>query len=101
NGDFVGTTEALHAEESAGEVEGGGQASALEYRDAAAGFDEIEFAVETYALADAEPLVEIQQVGAAAQEDVLAVVDGLGDLFATGGNGVGGSAATQVGTGFM
>ena len=99
--DLVGAAEALHSQEGAGEVERRRQASALEHRDPAAGLDEVELAVEAYALADAQPLVEIQQIDAAAQQHVLAVVDGLGDLFAPGGNRVGGGAAAQEGTGFV
>ena len=44
---------------------------------AAAWLDEIELFVEMNAVLDAQALVEIEQIYAAAQEDVLAVVDGL------------------------
>ena len=80
---------------------GAGRRPRLQHGDAAAGFDEVELAIEADALADAEPLVEIQQIDAAAQQHVLAVVDGLGDLFAAGGNRVGGGAAAQKGAGFV
>ena len=101
DGEFVGGAEALHSQERPGEVERGGQPSALQHRDPPARFDEIELAIEGDAFADPEPLVEIQQIDAAAQQHVLAIVDGLGDLFAARGDCVGGSAATQVGASFV
>ena len=82
---LVGAAEAIHSQESAGEMEGRGQAAALEHGDPAARFNEVELAKEADALADAQPLVEIQQVYAAAQQHVLAVVDGFGYIFAPAG----------------
>jgi hypothetical protein len=67
-----------------------------QHRDPPAGLDEVELAIEADAVADAQPLVEIQQVDAAAQQHVLAVVDGLGDLFAARRNRVGRGAAAQI-----
>src|ERR1019366_6970607 len=58
--------------------------------------DELERETQRKPAAAGEPLVEIQQIDAAAQQHVLAIVDRLGDLFATRRNRVGGSAATQI-----
>ncbi len=43
----------------------------------AAGLNKTKFAMEADAVLDAQALVEIQKVIAAAQQDVLAVVDGF------------------------
>ena len=48
--------------------------------DAAARLDEVEFAGKTHPVAHAQPAVEIEQIHAAAQQHVLAVVDHLGIL---------------------
>ena len=93
--EFVLPFQALHAQERLGEVQRRGQASAAKYGDAAARLDEIELAMELNALAYAQPLVEIQQIHAAPQQHVLAVIDGLGDLFPAGRNRVRGGAAPQ------
>src|ERR1035438_7417277 len=74
DGEFVGAAETLHAEEGLGEMERGGQASAFEHRDPPARFDEIKFAIDGDGASYSEPLVEIQQIDAATQQDVLAVV---------------------------
>ena len=51
------------------------QEAAAHRRDPAAGFNPIELAIKMNAIFDAQPLVEIDQVRAAAQQHVLAVVD--------------------------
>ena len=56
--------------------------------DAAAGLDEIELAVKLDAVPHAQAYVKIQQVDAAAQQHVLAIVDGLGDFLAASGHRV-------------
>jgi hypothetical protein len=48
-----------------------------EYRNAAARFDEIEFFVEVNGVEDAQPGVEVEQIHAALEQDVLAIVDGF------------------------
>ncbi len=72
----------------------GGKHAALEDGSAAAGFDEMEFAMEADFVFDAETAIEVEQIDAAAQQDVLAVVDHLG-IFAADGPG-GGAAAEEV-----
>ena len=82
DGELVGATEALHPQEGFGEVQRRGQASALQHGDPAARLDEIKLAIEAYAFPYPQPLVEIEQIDAAAQKHVLAVIDGLGNFFA-------------------
>ena len=83
DGDLVRDGEELQLEERSEEMRGRGEDSAFEDGGASAGFDEEEFAVETDFVVDAEPPVEIEQIDAAAQQDVLAVVDHLG-VFTAG-----------------
>ena len=64
-----------------------GQAAAAQDGEPAAGLEKVEFAIELDAVAHAQALVEIEQVDAAAQQDVLAVIDGLGDLVRDAGTG--------------
>ena len=85
----------MQAQKRAGEMEGRGQPAAAQNGDAAAGLEEIELAIELDAVAHAQPLVEIQQVDAAAQQDVLAVVDGLGFLAGRGGKRIRRGAPAQ------
>src|SRR5262244_312489 len=61
----------------------------------AARLDKVELAVEANPLPHPEPLVKIQQVDAAAQQHVLAIVDRLAAVRVTAGNRVGGGAAAQ------
>src|ERR1700691_310527 len=58
----------------------GGQYAASQRRDAAAGLDEVKFAIEADALAHTQPAVEIQQIDATAQQHMLAIVDEFGSL---------------------
>ena len=78
DGEFVSDGEELQFDEGSEEVRRCGEDSAFEDGGASTGFDEEEFPVETDFVADAEPLVEIEEIDAAAQQDVLAVVDHLG-----------------------
>jgi hypothetical protein len=48
---------------------------------AAAGFDEDELAVEGDVVGYAQALIEVEEVDAAAEEDMLAVVDNLASGF--------------------
>src|SRR5207253_386350 len=61
---------------------------------ASAGLDEVELAMEGDGVFDAEAVVEVEQVDAALEQDVLAVIDGLGAGF------VGGCAAAEEGSRF-
>jgi len=63
---------------------GSGQHSTLEDGSASARFDEVELAMEADFILDAEPPVEIQQVDATVQQNVLAVVDHLRVVTAHG-----------------
>ncbi len=56
---------------------GAGSRPRLQHRNAPARFQEIKLAMKTDAVAHAQPRVKIQQVDAAAQQDVLAIVDGF------------------------
>ena len=58
------------------------QPAAAQDRGAAARLQEVELAMEADAVADAQPRIKIEQVDAAPQQDVLAVVDGLGFALA-------------------
>jgi len=62
-------------------VQGGGQAAALHGGNAASGLDEVELAVELDAAIDTDAAIEIEEVVAAAEQDVLAIVDGCAGVF--------------------
>ena len=102
DGELVGEGECGGAEEREGGVERGGEGAGLD--DAcltagltagcgAAGSEEGEAVVPADGVEDAEAAVEVDERGAAADEDVLAIVDDL----AGAGMFVGGGAATEVG----
>jgi len=74
----------MQAQKRAGEMEWSGEAAPPQDGKAAAGLQEVEFAVELDAVADVQASVEIQQVDAAAQQDVLAIVDRLGPRIVSG-----------------
>ena len=67
-------------QEGAGEVEGRGQAVAAQDGEVSSQFEKEELLIEFDAITDAQPCVEIEQVHAAPQQDVLAIVDFLGSL---------------------
>jgi hypothetical protein len=71
-----------------------GQRGRFHHRGAAAGFDESHLVVPADLVGDADALVELDQVGAGAKENVLAVVDDL----AGAGMLVGRSASAEEGT---
>jgi hypothetical protein len=72
--------------------------SGLEKAAAAAGLDEDELFVELDLVFDAEAFVEVEQVDAAAQQDVLTVVDGLAFQFTA--DFVGRRSSTEEGAAF-
>jgi hypothetical protein len=76
-------------------VEGGGEEAAAEEGHAAAGFEEGDLGEEADFVFDAEAAIEIEEVDAAAEKDVLAVVDNFGVR-----EGVGSGASAQEGFGF-
>ncbi len=86
--DLIGAREAVQAQKRSREMERRRQAAAPQHGKLAARLDEVELAKELDAVADAEALVEIEQVYAAAQENVLAIIDDLGWLVASGGSAV-------------
>src|SRR5579871_554178 len=71
------------------------QLAAPQNRNAAVRFDEIELAIEPDPVADTQPPVEIEQVDAAAKQNVLAVVDGFSRLIGRGRHRIGSGAAAQ------
>src|SRR5271157_93385 len=79
-------------------MKGRGQPAAAQDREAASGLQKVDLAMEADAVADAQALVEIQEVDAAAQHQVLAVIDGLRGILVGAGNRVGGGASAQEGT---
>ncbi len=93
--DLVRQVQALQSQERSSEMRGGREDAALHDRLAPTGFEEDELLIESDLVADAESLVEVEQVNAAAQQDVLAVVDQL-----TVGHLPGRGAPTQERTGF-
>ena len=85
-----------HARERAGEMQRRRQRAAAQRGDASARLHEIELAVPADFVGHAQPLVEIEQIDAAAQQHVLAVVDHLGILIG-GRDRKGGGASAQKG----
>ena len=75
-------------------VQWGGQRRGAHYAGAAAGLDERHFVEPADFVFDADAVVELDQVGADAKKDVLAVIDDL----AGAGMLVGGSASAEIGT---
>ena len=95
DGDFVGQGEERETEERFGEVEWGGEEAAFEDGDPASRLHEGDFGEEVDFVLDSEAAVEVEQVDAAAQEDVLAVIDDFGI-----GEGVRGGATAEERAGF-
>ena len=81
-------------EKRRGRMKRRGQRARLQHRRLAAGQDEGDLVVPANLLLDAEPAVEVDEVGAAAQQHMLAVVDNL----AGAGKLVGRGAAAEIGT---
>ena len=71
------------------------QSAAPQHRKLAARLNKVKLAKELDPVADTKALVEIEQVCAAAQENVLAVIDGLGWFVASGGRAIRCRAAAQ------
>ena len=71
----------------------GGEDAGSHHAAAASGFDEMKFAMKADVLLDAQASVEIQEIDAAAQKNVLAVIDG----FAAGIVGSGAAAQERAG----
>ena len=80
DGQLVGGVQEPQPQERSGEMQRSGQRAAAQRGNAAAGLDEVKLAIEADAVPHAQPPVEIQQVDAAAQQHVLAVVDQLGSV---------------------
>ena len=77
-----------------------GQQTALHDGSAAAGFDPIKLTIEIDPVCHAEPPIEVDQVRAAAQKHVLAVVDG-GRFVIGGVERIRSGAAAQKGPCFI
>jgi hypothetical protein len=69
-----------------------GQASGFERGSPAAGFDEEKLPVELDSIGHSQPAVKIHEIKAAAQQDVLAIIDDFGTVT---GNGIGSGATAQ------
>ena len=76
-------------------MKGGGEAAAAQHGEAASGFQEVKLAVKVDAVADVQTGIEIQQVAATAEQDVLAIVDRFGFLAARGGERVRGGTPAE------
>jgi hypothetical protein len=81
------------------QMKGGAPPAALHHRDLATGFNPIKFAPEIDTLDHFEPLVEVDEIRATAQEHVLAIVDG--DAFFSGVYGIRGGPSAQKWTRFI
>src|ERR1700733_749225 len=75
--DLVRHAEEFQLYERSEKVRGSGKHAAFEDGRAPAGFDEAKFTMESDFAFNTEPPVEVQQIDATAQQDVLAVVDHL------------------------
>src|SRR5258708_1236897 len=73
--DFIGEAEERQVEEGAEEGRRGGEDASLQDGGPPAWLDEVELAMKTDLAVDTQAPVEIHQIDATAQEDVLAVVD--------------------------
>src|SRR5438094_10357280 len=72
----------MQAEERSGEVHGSRQHSGTQHATPATRLDKHKFPMEGDFVRDTQTLIEIEQVDATAQQNVLAVVDCLGTLRA-------------------
>lgn len=79
---LVAESQAFHLEKCAGEVQRRRQPSAAQHRRAPARLQKVELTMEADAVSDAQPRIEIEQVDATPQQDVLAVVDSRRVAFA-------------------
>ena len=79
--DLVTEGKKAKASERFGEVQRRRQQTALHHGHSAARLNPEKLAREVNAILDTQALIEIDQVGATAQEDVLAVVDGDGAVL--------------------
>jgi hypothetical protein len=82
DGQLVAHIQTFHFQECAGEVKWRRQPAAAQNRGTPARFQEIELAIEADTVAHAKPRIKVEQVYATAEQDVLAIVDGLGFAFA-------------------
>src|SRR5580693_3355445 len=78
NRKFVGKAEAPQLPKASREVEWSRKPSRRQHRSPAARFDEIKLLVKMDSVYDVQASVEIHDVDAAAQDEMLAVVDHLG-----------------------
>jgi len=97
DGELIGLVEKRHGQKRIGEVKRGREAPAAERRNAAAGLDEVELPVEANVLADSEALIEVEEVDAAAEQHMLAVIDGFDLRAGRAGNRIGSGATAKEG----
>lgn len=96
DGPAVGDGEIGHAVKGRGEVQGSGEEGFFQAIDDAVAGNEVEFGFGTEELIDLDGATEVKEVGAAAEGDVLAVVDPFAGLTIEEGTG----ATAETGTGF-
>ena len=79
--DLVRKSEAFHPQEGTRQMQRRWQVATPRRGDASAGLKKIVLAVKANVLIDAQPPVKIEQVHAAAQQHVLAIVDHIGFIY--------------------
>ena len=99
DGDLRGRAQKRQPQKRSGEAQGSREPTRLQRGNTAARLDEAVLAVEANAVRHSQALVEVQQVDAASQEDVLAVVDRLRCIFGRRQGERGGPSAEE-GPGF-
>ncbi len=77
HGHFLGEVQKPERQEGPGEMERRRKHARAQDATASARLDEHELAIEPDVARDAQATVEIEKVGAAAEKDVLAIIDGL------------------------
>src|SRR5262249_37789731 len=76
--ELFGEGQEMEVQKCAREMRRGGKHSGAQHAAASARLDEIELAMEAGGDFDAEAAIEVEQIHAAFQENVLAIVDGVG-----------------------
>jgi len=77
HGEFFREVQEMELKKRLGEMRGCGEKAGTKHTPTAAGLHEYKFAVKGDVTGDAQPSVKIEKIDAAAEQDVLAIVDGL------------------------
>ena len=96
DGELVGEGEEFQAGEALRKVERFGEDAGAHDGGAAAGLDEVELFVKVDLAGDTEPAIEVEEIDAALEQDVLAVVDDCAGIVTR--CGIGRGAAAQEGS---